>query len=349
MIDPNKTLALIKGGLLEPKQTWASYHGENHDWKETAALLTGPLILVSVVLSALFAWMFSSHYMIMRGPGGLGGLLLGLVFAVIGIVLASLIFSSLAGVFKGKPDFSRGLAALSLASIPAYIGNILGALPWIGWLLALGLGILSLVFLYQIIPLYLKVPDDKRVPHYILALLSTIVVSFILATVLGLGSITGYQSGMLSDSTRGANNGSPLVFGEMGRQAQIMEQAEADRYDPPANGRISESQMERYLDVMKKTADLNREQAATFRQLEAKKDERGNINLGDLGKLTGSIMGAVTAEMQVVKTGGGNWAEHMWVKQQLQIARIQKDISDEVKHNYALYQKYAERLRQAEE
>jgi len=38
----------------------------------------------------------------------------------------------------------------------------------------------------------------------------------------------------------------------------------------------------------------------------------------------------------------------MWVKQQLQIARIQKDINDEIKHNYALYQKYKERLNQAE-
>jgi len=347
MFDPNKTIALIKGGLLEPKQTWASYQSENHDWKETAALLTGPLIVVSMVLTALFAWVFSSQYMIMRGPGGLGGLLLGLVFAVLGIALASLIFSYFAGMFKGEPDFSRGLAALSLASIPAYIGNILGTLPWIGWLLAVGLGILSLVFLYQIIPLYLKVPDDKRVPHFALSLICTLVVAFVLATVLGVGSMAGYQSPMMGGSTRGGD-GSPPMFGEMGLQAQLMEQAEADRYSPPGNGRISESQMERYADVMKKTADLTREQTATLRQLEKKKGDRDDISLGDLGKFTGSIMGALTAEMQVVKTGGGNWAEHMWVKQQLQIARIQKDINDEIKHNYALYQKYKERLNQAE-
>jgi len=348
MFDPNKTVALIKGGLLEPKQTWASYQGENQDWKATAALLTGPLILVSMVLTALFAWVFSSHYMIMRGPGGLGGLLLGLVFAVIGITLASLIFSYFAGMFKGESDFNRGLAALSLASIPAYVGNILGTLPWIGWLLALGLGILSLVYLYQIIPLYLKVPDDKRVPHFALSLLCTLVVAFVLATVLGVGSMAGYQSSMMGGSTRGGSDGSPPMFGEMGRQAQLMEQAEADRYNPPANGRISESQMGRYVDVMKKTADFTREQTATLRQLEKRKGDRDDISLGDLGKFTGSIMGAFTAEMQVVKTGGGNWAEHMWVKQQLQIARIQKDISDEVKHNYALYQEFAERLNRAD-
>jgi hypothetical protein len=344
MFDPNKTVVLIKGGLLEPRQTWAGYQGENRDWKETAALLTGPLIIASVVLTALFAWVFSSHYMIMRGPGGLGGLLLGLLFAVIGIALASLIFSYLAGMFKGEPDFSRGLAALSLAAIPAYVGNVLGTLPWIGWLLALGLGILSLVYLYQIIPLYLKVPDAKRVPHFALSLVCTLVTAVVLASVLGVGSMSGYRSPMMGGSMQGGDAAAPPMFGEMGRQAQIMEQAEADRYDPPADGRISAAQMERYLDVMNKSADFSREQTTTLRQLEKKQGDRGDISLGDLGKFTGSLMGAMTAEMQVIKTGGGNWAEHMWVKQQLQIARIQKDISDEVRHNYALYKKYAERL-----
>ncbi len=50
----------------------------------------------------------------------------------------------------------------------------------------------------------------------------------------------------------------------------------------------------------------------------------------------GAALGMATAEMEVVKTGGGNWAEHLWVKRQLRIALIQKDISDAVKHNYEL-------------
>jgi hypothetical protein len=49
--------------------------------------------------------------------------------------------------------------------------------------------------------------------------------------------------------------------------------------------------------------------------------------------------------MEVVKTGGGNWAEHQWVKEQLRVARIQKDINDAVAHNYELYLEFEDELR----
>jgi len=49
--------------------------------------------------------------------------------------------------------------------------------------------------------------------------------------------------------------------------------------------------------------------------------------------------------MEVVKSSGGNWAEHEWVKQQLRVARIQQgEGSDAIAHNYSLYKKYQEEL-----
>jgi hypothetical protein len=59
----------------------------------------------------------------------------------------------------------------------------------------------------------------------------------------------------------------------------------------------------------------------------------------------GGFMSANNAEMEVVKSGGGNWAEHEWVKQQLRIAQIQQgEGSDANAHNYELYQEYEEQL-----
>ena len=55
-----------------------------------------------------------------------------------------------------------------------------------------------------------------------------------------------------------------------------------------------------------------------------------------------------TAEMEVVKTGGGNWAEHQWVRHQLEVARVQQDLNDTVKHNFALFEKYAEEIERFE-
>jgi hypothetical protein len=57
-------------------------------------------------------------------------------------------------------------------------------------------------------------------------------------------------------------------------------------------------------------------------------------------------MTANNAEMEVVKTGGGNWAEHQWVKEQLRAAAIQQgEGSDALEHNYELYKEYEDELR----
>jgi hypothetical protein len=49
--------------------------------------------------------------------------------------------------------------------------------------------------------------------------------------------------------------------------------------------------------------------------------------------------------MQAVKSGGGNWAEHEWIKRQLFEARLHEDLNDKTAHNFELYQKYEEQLK----
>jgi hypothetical protein len=283
---------------------------------------------------------------------GFWGLVLGLVAAVVSLFVAAYLFSFFAGVFKGKQDFNKGMAAVSLAAIPAYVGGILGPLPWVGWLVSLALSVVTLMFLYKLIPLYLGVPQDKRIPHYVVSLIATVGVAFVVNMVLGLGAYsTGalHTAGEDSGTVRGGQYG---VWGEMGRQAKLMEDAEDDAYRPPADGRITDEQMAAYLDVLRKTAELRARERERIKQLEKDMADKEQAGAGDLGRLS-SGLGAVfrslaTAEMEVVKTGGGNWAEHLWIKDQLRTAMIQKDINDAVKHNYAMYQRYADRLREYE-
>lgn len=346
MFDLQKTLNLIKGGLLEHMGTWQSYLDENHDWKETAALLTGPLILASVVLSSILGWVFSSQYMFVV-RGGFWATILGLIAAVIGIFIAAFVFSYLASVFKGKHDFNKGFAALSLSAIPAYLGSVLGTLPLIGWLVALALGITSLVFLYKIIPLYLEVPEDKRVLHYIVSLVSTFILVFIVNMILGVGA---YSTGALNSThTEKSGKASHGMFGDLERQANMVDQAGKDRYEAPKDGEITEAQMATLIMNMQKVAEYRKRQEEQMKKLDEDMKDKKEFSFSDFGKLTsgiGSVMATANAEMEVVKSGGGNWAEHQWVKDQLRIASIQKDLNDAVKHNYALYQKYADQLKQ---
>ena len=348
MFDLQKTLILVKGGLLEHRQTWQTYLDENNDWKETATLLTGPLVLVSFILSLIFGWLFSSQYMFAQ-RSGFWLMIFGLIAAAISIAIAAFVFSYLAGVFKGKHDFNKGFAALSLAAIPGYLGSILGTLPWIGFLFVLALGITSLVFLYKIIPLYLDVPEDKRVVHYTVSLVSTIVLVFIVNMVLGVGAHT--TGGMNPAHMQGTNstNQNYGMFGDLERQATMIEQAGKDRYTAPESGKITEDQMEKLIITMQKTAEYKKRQNEQMKGLEEELKDKKDFSFSDFGKLRSGISSAMTtanAEMEVVKSGGGNWAEHQWIKNQLRIASIQKDLNDTVKHNYVLYQKYSDQLKQ---
>lgn len=184
MFDPTRTLELVKGALLEPEPTWYGYLGETDDWKKTAALLTGPLIVASALIAYLLGFLGG-------GPFGvrptIGSTLLNIVAGGIAITVVTFVFSSLASLFGGKYDFARGLAATTLAFVPAYVGQALSTLPWIGWPISLGFLIYGLVLLWRIIPVYLEVPAEKRAPHYSLSLIASVVAIAVISAILSGG------------------------------------------------------------------------------------------------------------------------------------------------------------------
>jgi len=346
-VDFNKTLELVKGGLLQPTETWHSYLGENPGWQQTLLVLTGPMILANVVLSLLLSRMMGT-----MAPYGIGGnwfaaLVLGLVFACISFAIAVAVFNFLAGVFEGQPDFSRAFAAMSLVAIPAWIAGIIGAaVPWVGGLISLAGGIVSLVFLYKIVPLAWQVPEGKRVLHFVVSLVAVIVVSLVVGSAIGMGDRTTHVPGeRIGDR---ATTGTSGMFGEIGRQADLVASANEDRYEPPGNGKVTRQQAEWVADIMRKTRLTYEEETARLERLgeEMEEAEGRSASAADVARMfqgMGSVISLNTIEMETVKAGGGNWAEYQWVKQQLRNARLQRgEGSEALAHNYARYQDIAD-------
>ena len=340
MFDFKRTITLIKGAIFEPEPTWDSYLPDAEDWQKTAALLTGPLIVGSGVLAFVLDRIFPNRMSFIPDTSLLD-MLKGIVIAAVAAAIVAFIFAVLAGLFKGKNSFPRALAATSLAFVPGYIGNALVHIPWIGWLLMLALGIYGLVLLWRILPKYLEVPSTARAGHYILSLVATIAVFFGVGAMLGTNMMgsrgTGFDTGRSSDSAATSGTG---IFGDLERQGRIMESADKDSYDPPANGKLSRSQVEELVAVMTKTRDYQAAQAERLEELSKKVDNNDVASMAEAMSGIAGVANITNAEMEVVKTGGGNWAEHQWVKEQLYVARIQKDINETVEHNYELYQEF---------
>lgn len=354
--DINRTLALIRGALFDAEATWRSYLPEAGDWKKTAVLLTGPLIVLAALLGYLIGLLGADASLFGFRPT-LVSTLTGIVTGAIAAAIVAFVVSALAGMFGGRNDFALGLAATTLAFVPGYLGQALRWLPLIGGLVALGLFIYALVLLWKIIPIYLDVPAGKRTGHYILSLLGTaavfIVVSILLRPIVGTPApdfgdrmITG-PGDSVSSSGGSGSSGIGGIFGEAVRQGELITAADEDRYQPPADGRLEEAQVREFARVMSRTAELTEERAARLRELAERAEENEDLSLSDLGQLVSGATGAAgmnTLEIEVVKSAGGNWAEHQWVRQTLRTAYIQRDGNETIEHNFSLYEEYADEL-----
>ncbi len=347
MIDLPRTLNLIRGGVFDPEKTWRDYLPEAGDWKKTALLLTGPLIILSAVAAYLIGLLGSGVSMFGLFRPTIISTVVSMVSSAVAAGVVAFIVSALAGAFGGKGSFALGLAATTFAFIPGYMGQALLWVPWVGGLLALGLFIYSLVLLWKIIPIYLDVPDGKRTGHFIFSLIgaiaATIVLSITLARFIG-PSMPGPSFDGMPDTSSPGSGG---LYGGLARHAELMAAAEEDRYDPPSNGRVRKSQVREFIRVMQRTEELQKQKMAQLEELGEKAENDEEVSFRDFGAMMSGMTeaaGMQTSEIEVVKSAGGNWAEHQWVRESLRTAWIQKDINEAVSRNYELYLEFEEEL-----
>ncbi|MBI4455593.1 MAG: hypothetical protein HY644_06815 [Acidobacteria bacterium] len=100
--------------------------------------------------------------------------------------------------------------------------------------------------------------------------------------------------------------------------AQVLKEAAEDKYDPPADKKITEKQMQMYLAVHKRELEIAKSAASRF---EAKsREEKPGLaeslrTLSDVGKF-------LTADLRAAKELGYNTAEYQWVKSQVLEASV---------------------------
>ncbi len=348
-LDLSKTLDLIKLGLTDPTAAWEKHFTEDIAWQETAQLLTGPIIAANAILIATFSSLFGGFGGLLYGAGFWGILFSSLIGAVVGVFVSAGVFSFLAGKFGGQGNFSRAFAAVSLAWVPAFLGSIVAVIiPFVGGLVALAGFVLSLVYLYRLMPQALAVPDARRVLHFVLSLVAILIINMVLSSVLGLGMMSGkrtFSGGdpSIGSTDEGTTRGSGMI-GAMQRQGELMEAAGKHQYEPPTNGKVSKGQLASYVDVQRKANKVQQRFQEKLESMDA--DQKPSLaSLSRLGTSLSGAVGAQNAEMELVITGGGNWAEHNWVKGQLQAAMLHGGEGNAaIVHNYKLFEPYMEEL-----
>ncbi|MBE9538527.1 MAG: YIP1 family protein [Proteobacteria bacterium] len=351
----SKTLGLIKGGLIDHQATWNAYFQDCPGWQTTAINLTAPLLLANVLIGAILGQIFGGFSAYGYYDNVFSALFFGLIIACIGFTVAVFVFSTMAGVFQGKSDFSRSFAAVSLAAIPSWLAGMVAAiLPgFFGSLLSLAGGVLSLVFMYRLMPLALAIPDAKKTVHFISSLVIILIVNIVVGSLLPISHSTGFGSeGFSTSNSSSESSPGAGLFGQIERQARLMDSATSDQFDPPENGEVSKSQVLALIKVIEKAhvirVEYEQKMEKVAREMDAKQESGDSPSLADFNQLysgMGNAFSAGNAEMEIVKTGDGNWAEYSWVKEQLRIANLHRgDGSPAVEHNYKLYAEFADQL-----
>lgn len=269
----------------------------------------------------------------------------------------------------GSPSFAQGFAAISFAFLPGFVGSILGTVPWVGGLLSLAALVYGVILMYRSFPVFLGVAEDDRVKHFAATLIGGIVAGALLFTLMGaIGFGTAMSGGLLSESSvserlnksaddtewqadgdysDSADSGGSSDDGSflgIGRQTEYVEAASSDSFTPPKDGKLDEDQVALLIRFLETTKSMREQSSKRLQEISDKADNNENPSLGDLFGGLRDVMDMGTAEMQVVKSGGGNWAEHEWVKKALFEARLHKDINDAVRHNWELYSDNSEAL-----
>jgi Yip1 domain len=349
MFDIDATIKWISAVLKTPAEVAPQYKAISAPFLQTFLQIVLPAFVGSYLIGGMLGWLLGSS----SGPGGLSfmAFVMGLLFGLGWTFVVAFVFDFFAGTFGGVKNYDHAYATVGLAIVPACAGAILGPLPWIGWLLSIAASIYSLVLAWRFIPEFLAVPEDSRVKHYAASVGTLFVAGFIVMIMWGMvftaASVTSavLSGGDTEDSAEAVENifengKSTGVLGGMERSGQLLEQAEQDVYEPPDDGELTEEQVETYISTLKKTKALRERIAKKYEEFD--EEEGKEPSLTDIFGGIGDMTRAGSAEVEVVKTAGGNWKEHLWVKNAIETARVQQDINDAVAHNYALFQQYQE-------
>lgn len=336
--DLNETVRWATGVTMNPHDTARAYQATGAPWRRTFLQITLPVYVGAAIAGFILSWIFGRPFMYGSVAGAPLLFLFSFAWSLAFVFVVVFIFDFFAGVFDGKRNYDAAFAALSLAMVPAVLGGVFSPLPWFGWLIGLAAAIYGLVLVYQFIPVFMTVPEDKRVVHFIVSLLVALVVNIVISALVAMTFAPD-----IADYTRDVDTSAPDgsgILGNFERQADFAEQASRDTYDPPADGRLSEDQVAAYARTLQRTAELRERLSKKFEDME----EKGGASFGDIFSGVGDAVRLGTAEMEVVKTAGGNWKEHQWVKNQIETARVQQDSSPAVEHNYELFLEYRDEI-----
>jgi hypothetical protein len=105
----------------------------------------------------------------------------------------------------------------------------------------------------------------------------------------------------------------------------VLERAGEDEYEPPADGELTEEQVEMYIAVQERAVKIREVTADRLREQEAEREAEGEeMGFMDAMRAMGEAADFGTAEIRAAQELGHNTAEYQWVQEQVIEAQVAK-------------------------
>ena len=121
------------------------------------------------------------------------------------------------------------------------------------------------------------------------------------------------------------------------RPMEIMAEVAKAKYASPADGRLTEKQVEMFLAVKEREREIRE---AAVQEMEAKAQKEGEADAAESARSVGDVVGLTLADLRAALELGHNPKEYTWVKERVaeaQVAEANRILSERVDENRAQY------------
>jgi hypothetical protein len=181
-LDP-ALVARVKGILLQPRAEWERIDGE---FATTQTLFTRyAMILAAIgpICSLLGGQLLPIFGMRMPISGALVVAVVSYLLSLLGVFLLGLIINALAPSFGSAQNKVQAMKVAVYSWTAAWLAGVFGLIPMLGVLAILGL--YSFYLLFVGLPILMKTPEDKKVGYFVVTVVLSVVVYFIISALIG--------------------------------------------------------------------------------------------------------------------------------------------------------------------
>jgi Yip1 domain. len=267
-MDFGKIIERVKAILMAPGTEWPVVAAEsattNSLYAGYIAIVAAFPILAGFIKGSLIGT--SIFGITVRTPIGMGivGMVLHYVLTLVLVYVMALIINALAPTFGGHKDMTQALKTVAYSWTASWVAGIAVIVPWLGWLVAVAGAVYAIYLLYLGLPHTMKCPAEKAGGYTAVSVIIAIVLSWIIALIVGGVIGTAAMTGAAITSITSSDGDSVTVDSNsaLGKLAAMGQRAE---------------QASKALDAAQKSGDNAAQSAAT-------------------GKMMGAVSGSGTVE-----------------------------------------------------